>query len=221
MFSTLASVFGIDEPDGSTTDEDNQTDTETLPRRSTDTDHPPETPSDDKGVDEDLRVVDRLIEELEAEELTPSERATLQDAFGGAPTRSESVSLEHLKAEVMDLRAYTDALEALIDADGTADDRFEACHDRIDTLDAELETLREELTAVDSTANIDRIEARMDDLETAIETLHQDLETVKSTLADLEAWQAGIKAAVDADETAASEEFDPSASTTEMIFEVE
>lgn len=220
MFSILASVFGRDDQTEAATN--------TGDGRTSVTDHATEATTDPEtaGDHSSDRVVDRLLEELENDELTPAERATLQEAFGGSPSRSESVSLEHLKAEVMDLRAYTDALEELIDTEGTADDRFEACHDRIDTLDArledELEALRAEIESVDTAADVDRIDDRMDDLEAAISTLHQELETVKTRVDDLQTWRADIEAAV-SDETAQPDttEIDPSATTTEMVFEIE
>ncbi|MFB6298909.1 MAG: hypothetical protein ABEH65_01460 [Halobacteriales archaeon] len=221
MFSILASVFGRGDPEEKATSTETDR-TGTADHTAAGLDSSSET-TDSRGTDS---VVDRLIEELETGELTPEQRATLQNTFGGTLSRSESVSLEHLKAEVMDLRAYTDALEELIDETGTADDRFEACHDRIDTLDAriedELDALRADLEAADTRADIERIETRMDELETAVGTLHRELATVKTAVEELRTWQAGIKAAVSEEtSTPDSAEIDPSATASEIVFEVE
>lgn len=116
-------------------------------------------------------------------------------ASGHADPEDGSPSLEarlrHVQADVADLRAYTDALEAFIDESGTArqlldrlEGRLEAVETRLDTLEGTVE--RHDETIADLEASTSSLAGDVDAHDEAIDALEDRLAPVESSMQDVE-----------------------------------
>lgn len=126
------------------------------------------------SLETDEPIVDSLLDELRAGELTAAERAVLREELGLDTTSSEQVRLGRVKESIDDLLAYRDALEGFIDEHGPAEEIIEECR----------------ASFADHAADIDRIETAVDDVRSTLESLEvrhdRDTEHVKERLATIE-----------------------------------
>lgn len=156
---------------------------------------------------QDGAIVDALLAELKDDQGGTKQAALrraleIDDASGVEPpdgsngadvTRtSDDVRIERLQATVESLAAYTDALEAFLDENGTAETVLADLQEGLDETRTELEALSatvDELEAADAD-HADRLattESRCDSIEDAVKTL-------AGQLADLEnATEAAVK----------------------------
>lgn len=132
-----------------------------------------------------------LANELRKGRVSAADRRTIQDELIEIEG-SVKAKIEHLQQRVSDLDAYTDALEAFLDDQGTpnvVDDLTE----QIQTLDTRLD---ETITTVEeTTSRIETIEADLRELETdqdqltetvsEVDDLHDDIADVTDEIADI------------------------------------
>ena len=154
-------------------------------------------------VAEHEQVVEQFVAELRAGEVAPESVAFLRDELGAAdrPRRSVEARLKQVQTDVADVRAYTNALEAFLDEEGSA-------REVMDRFEAQLAALEESVEAVDATveAHDDDLSDLRTDVETLLEetdALSRELETVSGELTALEDALADLEArlpAADVDE---------------------
>lgn len=131
-------------------------------------------------------VVERFVAELRADEVSADSLAYLREELGvERPPTSVAVRLDQLQADVADVRAYTNALEAFLDDHGRADEVVDRLADRLDTLEASMEDVEERVRATDGT--VADFEAQLEDLGADLAALAADLEALEDRLEDLEA----------------------------------
>lgn len=126
----------------------------------------------DASVDGD--VVAALVAQLEAGRVSDSQRAALEEHFGGGRSESETVRLEYVQKRLADFDAYVDALDELLSVHGTGEDAITRLETRLEALD-------------EAVASIRRRQAEFDDrLEALSETLAAHEETLESVRTDHE-----------------------------------
>ncbi|WP_201292927.1 hypothetical protein [Halobacterium bonnevillei] len=145
-------------------------------------------------------LVGALADAVRNDEIADDDLETLQDAFGGVPNSTEA-EIEHLQARVSELEAYSDALEAFIDEEGTAEQLLADVENDVAGLSEELSDLGDELAEVEASvedAAGDREELRervsdvegdleaVDDLEDTVERVRGDLDALDERLEDAE-----------------------------------
>lgn len=147
----------------------------------------PAAPEDDGTAADDREpIVERFVAELRAGEVAEESVAYLREELGGsrAPTSVE-VRLDQLQADVADVRAYTNALEAFLDEHGRADEVVDRVERRLDALETTMDDVDAAVAATDG--DVERLEERIDDLGTDVAALTTDLETLDERLDGLEA----------------------------------
>lgn len=178
---------------------------------------------------DDLAVVQALIDQLEADNLTEEQRRQLADQLGsvlevgGGERHSTEVRLGQLESQMQRFEAYADALEAVIDVHGPAEEFLSEVRDDIAALEASvddltrdlddasearsaqrrrLNELADELTSHDS--RLERLRDRLESLrsdhrrETAnLDERLTEVEPVAGQLDDLETEVAGLQRTVD------------------------
>ncbi|MFC6951656.1 hypothetical protein [Halorubellus litoreus] len=143
-------------------------------------------------TDDDDRVAEQLLDELESGGVTERERVELRRRLGVDPRTSTEARIDHLQTRVEELAAYTDALEAFLDENGTARDVLEdlqadvgSLHERTAAAADERGALRADVDEVearttDVEATTDDIEATADDIEEAVDAIDARVETIES-----------------------------------------
>ncbi|MFC6813694.1 hypothetical protein ACFQGT_20540 [Natrialbaceae archaeon GCM10025810] len=150
-------------------------------------------------------VLETLVEEL-AQDVTEAEVEALRERLcEGEPATSVEVRLEHLESQFERFAAYTDALEAFLDENGTADQLIDelraelrevnrvvtTLQDTVQAAAADRATLRERLEAVEGETA--ETTAAFADLEHAIERVERTSETERAdTKARLETIQTTL-----------------------------
>lgn len=211
------------EPHGSgeTEDPDSDTEAESFTRSAGTAGSLTEELAPDDGpqsTDRDL-VVERLVEELRADEVSPESVEFLREELGpagDARPRSVEARLKQLQTDISDVRAYTNALEAFLDENGSAqelidrfqrrvgslEDALEVAEERLDAHDDELAGLGDEMESVG--AQVEALSEDLDDLAGDFEGLSTDVTGLES---DLERVEGGLPD-TDVDERLASLESD-------------
>lgn len=160
---------------------------------------PPDSMSTTEAADEPVaaehdRVVEQFVAELRAGEVSPESVAFLRDELGAAdrPRRSVEARLKQVQTDVADVRAYTNALEAFLDEEGSARevmDRFEsqlaALEESIAAVDATVEAHDDDLS--DLRADVETLLDQTDSLSRELETASGELTSLEGALEDLEA----------------------------------
>jgi predicted nucleic acid-binding Zn-ribbon protein len=167
-FSTEPVSFDdlVDDPEGAS-DIAARADDDT--RASTEPD--PETTSESES-----RVAERLLDELESGGVTERERVALRRRLGVDPRPSMEARIDHLHTRVEKFAAYTNALEAFLDENGTARDLLEelqgdvgTVYDRLDDAATERDTLDDRLD--DAATERDTLDDRLDDATDYLDSL--------------------------------------------------
>jgi polyhydroxyalkanoate synthesis regulator phasin len=122
-------------------------------------------------------LVDALVAELEAGDVTDEQRETLAEALGYASEDSLDVRLRHVQSRMDEFAAYADALEEVIDEHGTAD-AF------MDEIDERVETVEEQVDGVEE--RFEEMAERLDDVAKTAAT-DEETEALRDDVADLEA----------------------------------
>ena len=152
-----------------------------------------DNPAEPAGADRAESLAGKLAAEIERGAVPDDELDRLRDALATEPRDGESndekddpadpsrvvtAKLEQLQTDIADLRAYTGALEAFLEENGTGEEliadlettqeRLDALDEQLDTTEATIEAVREEVTVVDD---------GLDDLEDSVGSLESQLET--------------------------------------------
>jgi len=189
-------------PDGgeATTDDDGTAATggdEPDEDASADSDGDAESVSSDVRTDEQS-LVDRLVTELRAGTVSEENRRYLEQEFGSQPSGSVDARLNTLQAEVADLAAYTDALEAFLDENGTPEQLTETVEVRLDAVEADLETV--EVTVADHEAELSMLREELRGLRDELDSVSVDLSSVADEVEALSADLSDIEGAASTDD---------------------
>jgi predicted nucleic acid-binding Zn-ribbon protein len=145
-------------------------------------------------------LVGALADAIRNDEVSDDDLETLQDAFGGVPNSTEA-EIDHLQSRVSELEAYSDALEAFIDEEGTAEQLVTDIENEVAGLSEELADLGDELAEVEASvenaagdreglrervSDVEADVAAVDDLEETVERVRGDLEALDERLEDAE-----------------------------------
>jgi archaellum component FlaC len=145
------------------------------------------TPATQTDAAEDReRVVDQFVAELRAGAVSPESIQYLREELGVTeqPPRSVEARLKQLQTDLSDVRAYTNALEAFIDEQGSAEEIIERFERRLDSVADSVEDLDGEVA--DNDAELDRLQADVGDLEAEVHALTRELEALGETLDDVD-----------------------------------
>ena len=127
--------------------------------------------ADTDATDESL--AERLAAEIQAGEASAESLNVLQDSLlteadtGGAV----DARLAQLQQDVVDLRAYKNALEAFLEDEGSAQEIIESFDARLDDVESEMATLR---------STVETVESRSNSQESAIQAIETDIEELSS-----------------------------------------
>lgn len=145
-------------------------------------------------------LVGALADAIRNDEVSDEDLETLQAAFGGVPN-STQVEIEHLQTRVSELEAYSDALEAFIDDEGTAEQLVTDIENEVAGLSTELSELGDELAEVETSvedaagdrealeervAGVEANAAVVDELEETVERVRGDLDALDERVEDAE-----------------------------------
>jgi polyhydroxyalkanoate synthesis regulator phasin len=148
----------------------------------------------DEASVEDLKLLQRAIDELEDGASEPDDGAT-------------EARIDRLQSDIADLRAYTDALEAFLDENGTGEQLIENFDSRLERFRSDLDELQQELSATVETvetveSSVSERQETIEALETSIADIEDELgdgnvtervEEVESELDELRSWQEQIR----------------------------
>lgn len=133
-----------------------------------------------------------LAKELREGNIDPSDRRAIKDELAGEESTDARIS--HLQSEVSDLRAYTDALEAFLDEQGSGQQLLEEIESRAETLEStvsdletSIETTNESVSSLEN--SIDTVDADVTSLQdsiTQLESLHDRVDQLESAVDSLE-----------------------------------
>lgn len=128
------------------------------------------------------QVVEQFVAELQTGAVSPESIETLREELGVAeePPRSVDARLKQLQTDLSDVRAYTNALEAFIDDQGSAEEIIARFERRLDSLTDTVEDLDGEVA--DNDAELDRLQADVGDLESEVQALTRQLQAIDETL---------------------------------------
>lgn len=133
----------------------------------------------DGTVSEDAsRVAERLLDELESGGVTERERVELRRRLGVDPRTSTEARIDHLQSRVEKLAAYTDALEAFLDENGTARELLEDLQADVGALHERTADAADDRGAL--RADLEDVEARADTFEEALEAVGERVDAVES-----------------------------------------
>ncbi|WP_227131823.1 hypothetical protein [Halorubellus salinus] len=148
------------------------------------------------------RVAEQLLDELESGGVTERERVELRRRLGIDPRTSTEARIDHLQTRVEKLTAYTDALEAFLDENGTARDVLEdlqadvgSLHERSVAAAEDRDELRADVDDVE--AKTGDIEAKTDDIEAKTDAFEEAFEAVDARVETIESEQAAERERVD------------------------
>lgn len=144
---------------------------------------PAATPIDTNGdspgngyVRED-ELVARLVEQLRENELPDEHQQLLREQLVADAPTSVDARLSHLQTKMSQLDAYTAALEAFIDEEGSADGVLEDVRDGMTQVNERIETLQQRIDDLDADRDTHRTEIR--DLNEAVESLDEFVRSLK------------------------------------------
>ena len=168
-------------------DENTPIDTERGTDR-TEADEPTVAEGDEDDRDDEALAA-RLARELRAGRVDSDDRETLRDALG--PRESVDARIEHLRAQVNDVAAYADALEAFLDENGSGRTLIRRQAERLDALREDLEATteqaaanREAVVAVES--DVETIEGNIETIEENVEIIESDVDAFQTAVSDLD-----------------------------------
>lgn len=142
---------------------------------------------DESPALEEASVVDRFVAELRAGDVEPADLAFLEERFGAVTRGSLEARVDQLERDLTELRAYTDALEAFLDEEGSAraiverlDTRFDDVEARLSALERSVDAHDGDLAALDDAltdlaADTRSLSGDLDDLGTSVEALEAEL----------------------------------------------
>lgn len=124
-------------------------------------------------------VADRLAEELQNGDVSEGTLEILEEHLAANVWRSasEDARIRQIQEDVMNLRAYTNALEAFLEEEGSAADIIEEFERKVEDLEGEIENLQ----------------ARITDLEGQYETVESGLEEVDNSIASVSTEQKKLQ----------------------------
>ena len=131
-----------------------------------------------------------LAAELRNDNVSEEDRALLEKELGSAVPRSLEVRLNRVQSQVEDLSAYTDALEAFINENGTAKDIFGDLREDVTALSTEIDEISVELDSAageraDLSADLASVRTGLNDIEREVEQFDERVETTESSVDDL------------------------------------
>lgn len=148
-------------------------------------------------------VVERFVEELRAGDVSEDSVEFLRSELGARrPPRSVEVRLKQLQADVADVRAYTNALEAFIDEHGSADELVGGLESRLVALEetvADLEGLRADV--VDLEADVAALSRELEDVaeeleaDRGVEDVAERVDELEAELSDVARFADSLKSA--------------------------
>lgn len=139
--------------------------------------------------DEDPAVVQALIDQLEANRLTDEQRRQLADQLGSVlderdrERRSTEVRLGHLESQLQRFEAYADALEAVIDVHGPAQEFLSEVRDDIAALESSVDDITRNLDNASEARSAQR--RRLNELADELTTHDSRLERLRDRLESL------------------------------------
>lgn len=157
--------------------------TETGAVDATDTDH---------SLEDEEPLLERAVAEIEAGDVSDATLQSFSEAlYEEQYPRSVDARVKQLQADVADLRAYTEALEAFLDDHGSADeviDRFEARMDSFEDTVNSLESTDETQGKVLATHHqeIQDMQERLETMSTDIATVEDEVAGISTDVADLD-----------------------------------
>lgn len=128
-------------------------------------------------------TVAALVEAFRSDDVSEEQLGVLRDRLGDQTSSSTDVRLGHVESQLARIEAYSDALEAFIEENGTAREVFEELRADLSTHQSELATLRETQQA----AETDRGELRseMADVRSEVETLRAETDELREEVSEL------------------------------------
>lgn len=142
-------------------------------------------------ADADTPIIEQLITELNTGDIDESVKDDLRNELNDADSRSVEVRIKRLQSTVADLDAYTEALQAFLDENGTAQELLGSLDERLETATTDITALEEQVETVEMTAEqtatelddttdrVDELEQRLgsdlDDVGEEIDQLHADI----------------------------------------------
>lgn len=134
-------------------------------------------------------VVQALIDQLEADNLTDEQRRQLAEQLGSvletgdSGRQSTEVRLGHLESQMQRFEAYADALEAVIDVHGPAEEFLSEVRDDIAALEASVDDLTRDLDDASEARSAQR--RRLNELADELTTHDSRLERIRDRLESL------------------------------------
>lgn len=224
------SVPGLEE--GEDEDNDGSDDVETLdlsdPAASG---HPAESEASSATLDADAEtgsVVAAMAEEIRQQNVSPADVKLLKQALDAVSDTEDGTDgvnearIRRLQQDIADLRAYTDALEAFLEENGTGEEMIAEFSDRLDTFESSLDSFEDDIESAKSTAaeasedveelatEIETVETRIGDLEDDVDALREELgdgeiddrlSSLESDLDDLEQWRDQLSSVIGGGDT--------------------
>lgn len=138
---------------------------------------------------DDPAVVQALIDQLQADQLTAEQRRQLAEQLGSVldernrDRRSTQVRIDHLESQLQRFEAYADALEAVIDVHGPAEEFLSEIRDDITTLEASIDDITRNLDDASEARSAQR--RRLNDLADELTTHDSRLERLRDRLESL------------------------------------
>lgn len=140
-------------------------------------------------------LVDELLERIQNEGLTASERRRLEAAgIGDDDGQSEvhEAQIAHLQSRVSDIETFTESIEELFEHHGPPVDVYDDFDDRLAGLEREFDDLRGEVES--ALEQVDGVEPRLEAVEATMDDVDGELSTVREDLEDVEAGQEEMEA---------------------------
>lgn len=129
------------------------------------------------------RVIERLLEELDGGGVTERERVELRRRLGVDPRPSTEIRLDRVESRTAEFAAYSDALAAFLDEEGTAQTLLEDLRAEVTRLDDRTTDLETTVEEARRTAVMEREELAdsVSDLDRAQRSTRTDLEELATT----------------------------------------
>ena len=172
--------------------QDTDTSTEQAPTDATETESNGDAESASVEVTGDTLIA-AMATELRNNEVRKEDVQILRKAFDLANENDGSVTarVDKLQRDVSDVIAYTDALEAFLDENGTGDQMLSEFKSEVESFRSEIESFDAELDTVQSTASendeqIDSLSADVESVQSSVDSVESEVGSVESQVADLE-----------------------------------
>ncbi|WP_435344820.1 hypothetical protein [Haloarchaeobius sp. HRN-SO-5] len=140
-------------------------------------------------------LLDALVEEVRSGGVSERQRTALKRALGLGPKPSVDVRLRYLGGRVDDLAAYTDAIEAFIDEEGTAHGLLTDVQDRLGSLEREHSDLADGLD--EQATELSDVRDAVDDLAEAVGGVEADVAQLEATVTDHDDELQEVRATLD------------------------